>query len=199
MGNASIMARTLSSVFAVDHPRHLVELGAGDGDFLSRVAGKLGTRWQGTKATLLDRQSPINSEAAQLFRELRWQVKAKRIDVFDWCQAEATEEPAVIVANLFLHHFDPGQLEELMRGIARRSVLFVAVEPRRSLFSLAFSRLVGLIGCNAVTRHDAPVSVRAGFSGRELSGAWPKIGKWQIRERPAGIFGHIFVAQDVSE
>ena len=43
--------------------------------------------------------------------------------------------------------------------------VFIAVEPRRSGRGLFFSRLLWLIGCNQVTRHDAPVSVRAGFAG----------------------------------
>ena len=83
-------------------------------------------------------------------------------DVFDWCQESGTQKRVVVVANLFLHHFAADRLEVLLRGIARRSSFFVAVEPRRSWLALAFSRLVGVIGCNAVTRHDAPVASAPG-------------------------------------
>jgi len=58
-----------------------------------------------------------------------------------------------------------------------------------------FSRAVGLIGCNRVTRHDAPASVRAGFTGRELSQLWPEPESWLLEERAAGPFSHLFVAQ----
>jgi hypothetical protein len=72
---------------------------------------------------------------------------------------------------------------------------FVAVEPRRSARGLLFSRLLGFIGCNRVTRHDAPISVRAGFAGQELSQLWPTGRDWSLQERPAGWFSHLFVAQ----
>lgn len=98
-----------------------------------------------------------------------------------------------MLANLFLHHFD-ARLPELMTGAARLAPLFVATEPRRDAVTLAAGRLVGLIGANAVTRHDAPASVRAGFAGRELTALWPEHG-WQTEERRAGLFTHLFVAR----
>jgi hypothetical protein len=54
---------------------------------------------------------------------------------------------------------------------------------------------VWVLGCNAVTRHDAVVSVRAGFAGKELSAAWPP-GAWQLEERVAWPFTHLFVAHE---
>jgi hypothetical protein len=100
-----------------------------------------------------------------------------------------------MVANLFLHHFSAAQLVELLGGAARRARVFVALEPRRSGWALAVSRMIWLIGCNDVTRHDAPVSVRAGFAGRELSRLWPADAGWSLVERRAGPFSHLFVAQ----
>jgi hypothetical protein len=38
------------------------------------------------------------------------------------------------------------------------------------------------------------VSVRAGFAGKELSAAWPA-GAWQLEERVAWPFTHLFVAR----
>jgi hypothetical protein len=98
-----------------------------------------------------------------------------------------------IVANLFLHHFDDARLRELLALAAQRAPLFIACEPRRSAPALWASRLVGLIGCNDVTRHDAVLSVRAGFAGKELSALWPE--DWLLTEKPAGPFSHLFVAQ----
>jgi hypothetical protein len=46
-----------------------------------------------------------------------------------------------------------------------------------------------------VTRHDAVISVRAGFAGRELSALWPDRDRWLVIEGPAGRFSHRFVAQ----
>jgi hypothetical protein len=45
-----------------------------------------------------------------------------------------------------------------------------------------------------VTRHDAVLSVRAGFAGRELSALWPSADGWKLEERRAGLFSHLFVA-----
>jgi hypothetical protein len=60
------------------------------------------------------------------------------------------------------------------------------------------SRLLWAIGCNAVTRHDAVVSVRAGFSGGELSALWPDQQNWRLTEQRAGMFSHLFIARKIS-
>jgi hypothetical protein len=57
------------------------------------------------------------------------------------------------------------------------------------------ARCLPLLACHAVTRHDAVVSVRAGFTGRELSPLWPADDSWILTERAAGCFSHSFVAQ----
>jgi hypothetical protein len=51
-----------------------------------------------------------------------------------------------------------------------------------------------MVGCSEVTRHDAIVSVRAGFAGRELSMLWPAEG-WDTAEKSAGLFSHSFAAR----
>jgi hypothetical protein len=100
-----------------------------------------------------------------------------------------------IVANLFLHHLTQADLRRLFALAATRAPLFVACEPRRSTLALAGARLMWFIGANDVTRHDAVVSVRAGFSDGELSDAWPAGPGWSLEERPAPPFSHLFVAR----
>ena len=90
---------------------------------------------------------------------------------------------------------DPEQLAGLLQLLATRTALFLATEPRRSGFALAASRLLGLVGCNAVTRHDAIVSVRAGFRDAELSALWPRQDVWRLREGGAGLFSHYLLAR----
>lgn len=116
------------------------------------------------------------------------------LDVFDFL---ARPGPALdaIVANLFLHHLTDHDLRRLFSLAAARAPLFVACEPRRSRLALGASRLVGLIGANDVTRHDSVVSVRAGFTGQELSAAWPAASGWTLLEKPAWPFSHLFVAR----
>jgi hypothetical protein len=100
-----------------------------------------------------------------------------------------------IIANLFLHHFSNEQLTELFGLACQTTPLFVAAEPRRSRFPLTAGKLLWAIGCNSVSRHDAVVSIRAGFSGDELSAFWPKTDNWTCEEYKAGLFSHVFVAR----
>lgn len=194
MGNPRIVARMMRKCPVGTKLRRLVELGAGDGDFLLRVARRLGASWRGTEAALVDRQYLVTEETARSFHELGWRIEPRESDVFAWCRQDNAGQFDVVIANLFLHHFHTEELRELFKAIEQRSALFIAVEPRRSFFSLVFSKMVGCVGCNAVTRHDAPASVRAGFSGDDLSRLWNDNGDWLIREQPVGPFSHLFVA-----
>ena len=99
-----------------------------------------------------------------------------------------------MTANLFLHHLDEIALVRLLGGIAARAKAFVACEPRRGRFALLGARLVGILGANEVTRHDAVVSVRAGFQGRDLSALWPQRGLWHLSENSVLPFTHVFRA-----
>jgi hypothetical protein len=116
------------------------------------------------------------------------------LDVFEFLERPGPALDA-IVANLFLHHLTERDLRRLFALAAARAPLFLACEPRRSRMALWASRLVGLIGANDVTRHDSVVSVRAGFSGQELSAAWPAGPGWTLLEKPAWPFSHLFVAR----
>ncbi len=196
MGNARAMARAVGSLLR-EPPRCLIELGAGDGNFLYLVARHLHGRWPETRAVLLDRLPAVSPETHRRFAELGWPVETVTSDVFDWLKQPRATDGELLVANLFLHHFPGAQLAELFSHAAQGARGFVAIEPRRSPWALAFSRLVGLLGCNRVTRHDASVSVRAGFTGSELSQLWPGNGSWSLEERPVGLFSHLFVARRV--
>jgi hypothetical protein len=195
MGNARIMAGALDRFRLQRRPTRLLEFGAGDGHLLSVVARHLGNGWRGTTATLLDRQPLLSACTVQKFGELGWNVQTLTTDVFDWYNMPHGDKSEVGVVNLVLHHFDVGSLERLFEAVSREVLYFVAVEPRRSIFALWFSRMVGFIGCNAVTRHDAPVSVRAGFADHELSRLWINDTEWVVRESAAGLFSHLFVAE----
>jgi hypothetical protein len=195
MGNDAILSRALRDSMNGNQPGNIVDLGAGDGCLLLRVARRFAGSWQNVNATLLDRHAAAGPQTLTAFAKLGWRADVVRLDVFEWTRSPASKPAACIVTNLFLHHFVETQLVELLGAVATRAHLFVAVEPRRGSWSLSCARLLGVIGCNAVTRHDAVVSVRAGFSGRELSALWPAAGGWRLTERPAGLFSHLFVAQ----
>ena len=114
-------------------------------------------------------------------------------DALEWL-SKCDIRSDLVLTNLFLHHFSHEELRNLLRGVARLTPAFLALEPRRSWWSLAVSRMVGCIGCNRVTRHDAPASVRAGFDGQELSDLWSCSNDWTLQEQRAGWFSHTFLA-----
>jgi hypothetical protein len=225
MRNHDIMAGALQNHLNGSNPEQLIELGAGDGNFLLRVAQRLSSfgvppsgGWSGRQSpsrvnaelrtpdrlkpghqtpnvnvTLLDRQKIVAPRTLASFTSLGWRAKAVTADVFDWLPGDSSTE--VVITNLFLHHFHDLSLAGMLRAIADRTRLFIAVEPHRAPLPLLCSQLLWAIGCNRVTRNDAVLSVRAGFSGNELSAFWPDESNWQLIEQPAGPFSHLFIAQ----
>jgi hypothetical protein len=195
MGNCGIMARALRSTCRGPTARRLVDLGVGDGKLLLCVARRLSADWQGTSAVLLDRRNILSPETRQAFAAFGWDASSVEADVLDWLRRPAAHACDAMTANLFLHHFPAAQLAELLREAATIARTFIAVEPRRSAATLFFSHWLRLIGCNEVTRNDAPISVHAGFKGQELSQLWPTGQGWSLQERRAGFFSHSFIAQ----
>lgn len=193
MGQSGIMLRLLRRHAAVRPLRSLIELGSGDGLFMLRLARALSPHWPGVQVTLVDRQAIVAETTAKAIEALGWTAVIVTADVFEALDGAQSGADAV-VANLFLHHFADPALAQLLARVAELAPLFVACEPRRSTASLAGSRLLWAIGCNPVTRHDAAVSVRAGFAGREISSQWPQEG-WVVEEHGAGMFTHCFVAR----
>jgi hypothetical protein len=195
MGNRRQMQAALRKLFTEKPLRRLAELGAGDGTFLLRLARTLCRQWPEMAVTLVDRQPAISRSVLRAIEECGWNAEVVTADVFDWLAAERQFD--CLVANLFLHHFQSGALARLLALAGGSAAAFVACEPRRSPMGLFTGRLLWLLGCNSVTRHDAPISVRAGFRARELSSMWPR-GNWQLEERRAGLFTHLFAARRIA-
>ncbi|HEY7607790.1 MAG TPA: methyltransferase domain-containing protein [Alphaproteobacteria bacterium] len=193
MGNAAILARALRRA-AMRPPRSIVDLGGGDGALALALARRLARHWPGVRLTLVDRAASVSPETLGRIEAAGWRMDAIAADVFEWCRVGAAPCD-IVIANLFLHHFDGDGLRRLFAGLAQRASLFAACEPRRDRIALAGSRLLYFIGCNKVTRHDAPASVRAGFAGKEISALWPEANGWSLSEAQAGWASHLFVAQ----
>jgi len=192
-----IMAGALAK-YCRQTPRHVLDLGTGDGAFMLQVARRLAAQWQGVTVTLLDRQNIVSAETLQRFRAIGWVVNTVVADAFDFLQRNNLAGADVITANLFLHHFPQMALARLLALIAQRTNVLVACEPRRAPLAFAASHLVWAIGCNGVSRHDAVVSVRAGFSACEISASWPESGDWELHEGPAMLFTQCFIARRTS-
>ena len=199
MWNASLIARELKRNGNDGSSKTIAELGAGDGTLMLRLAEKTATQWKDVQVVLLDQQDIVSPKTLAGFRPLGWRVESTVADVFTWLAQPTEQVYDVIIANLFLHHFDAERLALLLSLTAQRTRLFIACEPRRSSLALLGSRLLGVAGCNDVSRHDAVVSVRAGFNGQELSALWPTSSAWALQERAHGLFSHCFVASRINE
>lgn len=186
MRQDAIMARALAAFPA---PALLADLGGGDGRFLLRLAQRLAPGWPGVRAVIADRQDIVSAPTRAAFAALGWQCENLTGDIFETLPRL---QPDMVIANLFLHHFPDAELARLLQTVAAQAKFFVACEPRRSPFAVLASHLVGLLGCNEVTRHDAVASVAAGFADLELSALWPP--GWKTAERNAWPFTHLFCA-----
>ncbi len=192
------MARALLKHSGDVVPSDLVDLGAGDGTFMLRVAQRLAPRWRDVTVKLVDQQDIVSTDVRNSFAALRWNIETVTADVFEFLQ-KMQSNVDIITANGFLHHFTAEHLSRLLGLAARRTKLFVACEPRRTHFAREVSRFVWLLGCGDVIRHDVVASIRAGFVGMEISAFWPRGNDWMIEEREKGPFSHIFAARQESQ
>jgi hypothetical protein len=150
MGNERWVCRALRR-FPEAADRGIVEIGAGDGMLCSKLA-RLFPNAQVKAYDLAPRPVDLDPRVA-------WQ----RGDLFEM---PAPEPDGVLVANLFLHHFEGESLKALGRWMRDFEVL-VFNEPDRARLPHV---LGGLIHpwINRVTRHDMHVSITAGFAAGEI-------------------------------
>jgi hypothetical protein len=214
MGTRGLLVRRIGELLATanpgQQPLRVLELGAGDGSLMLGVARELAQQGLRAELTLLDRLALLDETTSAAYAATGWSVATRVGDVLDWAASVSTSVAAavaagepperwdLIVANLFLHHFEGAQLVALLSAVAASTPRFLACEPHRGRMALAGSHLVGLLGARAVTREDAVLSVHAGFRERELTAAWPAPpALWRLRENGAGLFSHCFSAQRI--
>ena len=150
MGNERWICRAIRR-FPQATARGIVELGAGDGG----LAGKLARLYPDARVTACD----LVPRPAALTERVCWR------------QADLLDDPAalvggVVVANLFLHHFEGASLRRLGQ-LCEGCEVVIFNEPDRSLLP----HLLGMAlwpTLHQVTRHDLHCSIRAGFAAGEL-------------------------------
>jgi hypothetical protein len=194
MGQARSMSGLLRRARAAS-PVQILDIGAGDGAFMLEVARRLGPEWRGSTAVLLDRlPGLVDDRRRQEFERLGWVAHTICADARLYLASEAPARFDIVTANLVLHHFDVGALSTLLASIAAAADVFASCEPRRSRLAIAGTRMLWAIAANAVTRHDARVSVEAGFRDRDLTELWPSPSDWDLWEQPKWPFTHMFLA-----
>lgn len=141
----------------------LVEIGAGEGILSTRLVGK----FPGKKLAAVDlvpAPSGLNG------------VDWRQGDLFQILPEVSAD---AVLGVMIVHHFSDAQLADLGRVLADFSMICLC-EPWRAVLPQVWGGLMWpLVG--RVTRHDLPVSVRAGFRPGEL--AWLLgLEKWRVEE-----------------
>jgi hypothetical protein len=193
MRNVPLLARVLCEHLP-EPPKSIVDLGSGDGTMALALARKTG--WRAVKIQLLDLQPVIGPETLQAFHALGWEAEVIATNLHDWIRDAPRCD--LLLANLFLHHFEEKQLRPIFQGFASTCHAMVSCDPRRWLPALLATRFLWMLGCNRVTRHDARVSVRGGFRDRELSALWPDKSGFELAEFPGGYASHLFMATSLT-
>lgn len=155
MGNHRWILRRLKAV--IKPGWRVLELGAGDGGLCGAlIASGICAAKQITAIDLAPRPDALHPDVT-------WMRKS----IFEMDQLPAAE---VVIANLFLHHFEADQLATLGSKLSPETRVMLACEPTRKRFHLAQGALLAaLADFNDVTNHDMLTSIRAGFVGAELS------------------------------
>ncbi len=172
MGNHRWLERALAA-----HHRpgdRLLELGAGGGECLARLARR---GWPVDGLDLWPAPAALPGGAHWHRADLRTFDRYDRYEV--------------VYGNLIFHQFTVGELHALGDRL-QSARLIVACEPaRRRASQCLFGIFAPLAGANHVSRHDAHVSIAAGFRGAELPhlfGLDPGRWAWRCSTTPLGAY-----------
>ena len=72
MGTTGLLAKALDPLLADRPDPHIIELGAGDGSLLLRVAQARKTRWPPMRLGLLDMQPVVTASVLDRYRTIGW-------------------------------------------------------------------------------------------------------------------------------
>ena len=86
MRSVAILKHALSRLGAPTAPRRILELGAGDGSLLLRVARAMRPHWGEMELVLLDRHDLVSGAVRQAFAELRWHLTVMCADALEWAK-----------------------------------------------------------------------------------------------------------------
>jgi 2-polyprenyl-3-methyl-5-hydroxy-6-metoxy-1,4-benzoquinol methylase len=160
MGNFHWVERQIERIPAATS---LVEIGAGEGMLSTRLARKFPEK----HLTAID-LAPCPKNLAG--------VTWRQGDLFQILPELSGD---VLLGVMIVHHFSDKQLAELGRALAAFRVL-VFCEPWRAFLPEVWGGVMWPI-VGEVTRHDMPVSVRAGFRPGELPRLL-NLANWKIEE-----------------
>lgn len=165
-GGRALVRQHLPALLPPGGQMHLLDLATGGGD-LPRLAVRLArNRGCALRVTAVDRQEPVLEIARRRSRKFP-EIEFVRGDIRDFTPAEP---PDVVMCHLALHHFDEADVLRILRRSRQQAGRAVLVSDlRRSRAAqLGIFLLTAVVFREAMTRHDARLSVRRAFSFVEL-------------------------------
>ena len=178
MGNHRWMVRTVGGLLRDDEC--VLEIGAGTGELAQRLAAS------GHRVAGLD----LAPQPTGWPGEREWH-HANLLTFASYARFEA------VIGNLIFHHFSPTELTALGRTLGKSVRVIVACEPaRQEISQRLFALIAPLFRANHVTRHDARVSIAAGFRGDELPhalGLDPAAWNWRCHTTVLGAYRMVAV------
>ncbi len=155
LGGHTTLLRAVARLYAPSDSFSVLDLGAASGD----MGQALQRRFPRARVVALDASERHLTQG----RGRRVVADAFRLPV-------APQQFDLVMCSLFLHHFPNEQITQLltsMRSLARRAIIVTDLE-RHPLARLFLPATRWLFRWHAITLHDGPVSVQAGFLPQEL-------------------------------
>ena len=152
----------------------IIDLGCGNGDMLRTVA-EYGRRNNfSLKLTGID----ANEYTVNYARELSVsypEIGYIKMDVFS--DEFSALNCDIVLATLFLHHFNNDEIESLLRSLLNKiSIGIVINDLHRSRIAYYLFRLISIFIANPMVRNDGALSVLRGFKKDELLSINKKLG-----------------------
>ena len=142
----------------------LLDVGAGSGDVNQKLLQWADRQGVQLEITLVDLTEEACEEARQLFRD-EPRVRVQRADLTQLPDASAD----IVTGSQFVHHFDGDQLVDMVSHMLRASRYGVVINDihRHPVSYKAVWITTRMISRNRYIRHDGPLSVAKGFTGRD--------------------------------
>ncbi len=147
----------------------MLDIASGGGDVALGVASRLKRAGFGVELSMLDQAELGLRLAVARASEMGIESRVLVGNVFDGLPLERYD---LVTCTLFLHHFDPPEVERLLGLVlvARPGLLLVS-DLRRSRAGWCAAWLGGrMLSRSRLVHHDGPASVRAAYTRDEMQG-----------------------------
>lgn len=164
-GHATVcfgMERLIANGQPTARPLHVVELGCGGGDNLRALA-----RWARRHAyTVQFLGVDLKPEAIDYARSCSIDFPEIEYQTIDYREFQPAKPIDIVFTSLFCHHLADADIVELMYWCQQHSQIgwFFADLHRHPFAYHAIRMLTALFSGSYLVRHDAPLSVKRGFS-----------------------------------